>query len=294
MGFKWNLNLSDKNSRTRQIDDLATTTYSYDINGDGVDEDIPFYRRPDGTNVIRNTITEGVLEALASPGPAGNFSIQGIITDNKDGDKLSVTLDYLNSLDESELLSAPRVTTMNRKPAVIADYMTEYFVSAVHTEVTTSEAGFGGTATMGYTQQVQPTPFNFGISLSVTPQISGSDQVRLWLNPQVTTRGLEKKFTQRSIIGGNQLTDEITLPSTNTQAVWTNVIVHDGDTLVLGGLVSDQTTKGKQKLPYIADIPVLGALFRGSSRQVRQSSLLIFVTPDIIDTTGARFFEMRK
>ena len=83
----------------------------------------------------------------------------------------------------------------------------------------------------------------------------------------------------------------IVLPNTSTQAVWTNVIVHDGDTLVLGGLVSDQTTKGKQKVPYLADIPVLGFLFRGKSNQIKQSSLLIFVTPTIIDTTGARFFE---
>jgi len=114
----------------------------------------------------------------------------------------------------------------------------------------------------------------------------------LWLNPQVTTRGTEKKFTQTTVIDDQERISEFTLPSTSTQAVWTNVIVHDGDTLVLGGLVADQTVKGKQKLPYLADIPVLGSLFRGKHRQVRQSSLLIFVTPDIIDTTGARFFEV--
>jgi len=148
---------------------------------------------------------------------------------------------------------------------------------------------------MGYTQQIVPQPFNFGITLSVTPQISGGDQVRLWLNPQVTTRGLEKKFTQKSVIVTDgtpiEITDEITLPNTTTQAVWTNVIVHDGDTLVLGGLVSDQTIKGTHKMPYLADIPVLGFFFRGKSKEVKQSSLLIFVTPTIIDTTGARFFE---
>jgi general secretion pathway protein D len=144
---------------------------------------------------------------------------------------------------------------------------------------------------LGYTQELVPEAFNFGITLSVTPQISGSDQVRLWLNPQVTTRGLEKSFTQRSVINGTEIEDTITLPNTTTQSVWTNVIVHDGDTLVLGGLVSDETIKGHHKMPYIADIPVLGFFFRGKSRQVKQSSLLIFVTPTIIDTTGARFFE---
>ena len=298
IGFKWDITQSDQNNRPRQDPLLAQQTYQYDVNGDGVAEEIPFYTRPDGSQVVRNTVTNAVMSALASPGNAvtaatpGGFSLAGIITNNADGDKIGATFDYLNTLEESELLSAPRVTTMNRKPAVIADLSTEYFVSQVYTSVIASEAGFGGTASLGYTQQVVPTPFNFGITLSVTPQISGGDQVRLWLNPQVTTRGAEKTFTQRSVIEGSEYTSEITLPNTSTQAVWTNVIVHDGDTLVLGGLVTDQTIKDRHKLPYLADIPVLGFFFRGKSKTAKQSSLLIFVTPTIIDTTGAKFFEV--
>jgi len=217
--------------------------------------------------------------------------VAGIITNNADGDKIGATFDYLNTLEESELLSAPRVTTMNRKPAVIADLSTEYFVSQVYTTVQTVTGGYGAGGQLGYSEQKIPTPFNFGITLSVTPQISGGDQVRLWLNPQVTTRGTEKTFTQRSVIEGSEYTSEITLPNTSTQAVWTNVIVHDGDTLVLGGLVTDQTIKDRHKMPYLADIPLLGFFFRGKSKSASQSSLLIFVTPTIIDTTGAKFFE---
>jgi type II secretory pathway component GspD/PulD (secretin) len=206
-----------------------------------------------------------------------------------------VTLDFLDSLQDSELLSAPRVTTLNRKPAVIADFTTEYFVSAVLTEVFVSDGGFGGTPTQTVTNQVIPTPFNFGITLSVTPQIRDDDQVRLWLNPEVRTRVGEKKFEQKTIAGsgdGNEITNELVLPTTNIQSVWTNVIVHDGDTLVLGGLVQDQTTKGEDRLPYLGKIPVLGWFFRGKFKDSRQSSLLIFVTPDIIDGTGARFFDV--
>ena len=88
--------------------------------------------------------------------------------------------------------------------------------------------------------------------------------------------------------------NEINLPTTSWQAVWTNVIVHDGDTLVLGGLVQDQSSKSEQKMPYLADIPVVGFFFKGSKKEVKQSSLLIFVTPDIIDSTGARFFDVTE
>jgi type II secretory pathway component GspD/PulD (secretin) len=299
IGFNWDLSLSDRNNRKRQIDTLDTAVtdiegnpaYLYDINGDGVAETIPFYTRPDGTSVIRNTVTSAVIDAMANPGPAGAFSFTGMILNNKDGDSLSVTFDYLDSLQESELLSAPRVTTMNRKPAVIADLRTEYFVSAVQTDVAVAPGGISGGGVAALATRTIPQPFIFGITLSVTPQISGGDQVRLWLNPQVTNKIGERQFPQESIVNGTVARNFIVLPETSTQAVWTNVIVHDGDTLVLGGLVSDRTTKGKEKLPYLADLPVLGFFFRGRSAEVRQSSLLIFVTPEIIDTTGARFFE---
>jgi type II secretory pathway component GspD/PulD (secretin) len=312
VGFNWDLGVTDLNNRVRSINDgrglpdtgtgggtggggtggTATDTYLFDINGDGVDETIPFYKRPDGSNVIRNTVSDLALSALTGD-PTSTFKLTGTILDNSDGDSLAVTFDFLDSLDESELLSAPRVTTMNRKPAVIADFTTEYFVSSIFNEVfTTGGSNFGGTPTLASVQNVIPTPYNFGISLSVTPQIRDNDQVRLWLNPEVRTRIGEKEFTQRQIIGDSETESTLTLPTTSWQSVWTNVIVHDGDTLVLGGLVQDQTISGEEKMPYLADIPVLGFLFRSKSKEVTQSSLLIFVTPEIIDTTGARFFDV--
>jgi len=317
IGFRWNVpQLSDMNNQARKLPTLtgstSTTTtgtgttgttnsltgytYNYDINGDGVAEPIPFYSRPDGTSIITNTIASAAMAAFASPGAQtgvnpGSFSLTGVLTNNKDGDNATVAFDYLSTLEESELLSAPRVTTMNRKPAVIADLSSEYYVAEVRTELVSTTGNLGSSGNIGYTQSVMPTRFDFGITLSVTPQISGSDQVRLWLNPQVTAKGSDKTFVQRSIVNGTELNDQITLPNMTTQAVWTNVIVHDGDTLVLGGLVADRTVKGKQKMPYLGDIPILGFFFRGKSKSVSQSSLLIFVTPTIIDTTGSRFFE---
>lgn len=292
-GFKWDITLSDLNNRPRIIEDVATGTRDVDIDGDGTTEQVPFYRRPDGTNVIDNTVTEGILRGLTTlPGPGETtLSLTGVIEDNKDGDMLSVIFEYLDSLEESELLSAPRVTTMNQKPAVIADIRSEFFISQVLNNVVTSDAGFGGTPTTVVTQTKIPQAFFFGITLSVTPQIAGGDQVRLWLNPQVTTKVGETTIPQELFIQGQRVTDFIILPETSTQAVWTNVIVNDGSTLVLGGLVSDRTIKSQERFPYLADIPLLGYFFRARGSEVRQSSLLIFVTPEIIDTTGARYFE---
>ncbi|MBZ0124130.1 MAG: type II and III secretion system protein, partial [Roseovarius sp.] len=62
---------------------------------------------------------------------------------------------------------------------------------------------------------------------------------------------------------------------------------------VLGGMISDTTTSEQEKVPYLGDIPLIGFLFRGKSRQVQQTSLLIFVTVDIVDPTGARTIDTR-
>ncbi|HIJ65040.1 MAG TPA: hypothetical protein HPP77_03745, partial [Candidatus Hydrogenedentes bacterium] len=291
IGFNWDLSLTDQNDRPREIESLAGGSYQYDLNGDGTLESIPFYMRPDGSNVITNTITSSVSQLNVSPGPGGTFRTALSILSNKDGDQLSVVFDLLNSLEESELLSAPRVTTMNHKVAFIADFFWEYFTTNIDTEIQTSDPGFGGTPTVSYTEETSYDQFLFGIGFAVMPHIVGDDQVRLWMNPHVSTRGIEKTFTSRSVVGGSEIESKVILPSVRTQEVWTNVIVQDGETLVLGGLVTDQTTSNETGLPYVRDIPIIGKFFQGRNRNVLQSSLLIFVTTDIIDPTGARFFE---
>ena len=118
VGFKWDATLSDLDNRARKIDYVdESETYDYDINGDGVTEEIPFYSRPDGSSAIRNTVTSGTLAGAVSPAvsaaTASTLNIAGKILENKDGDSIGLTFDFLDSLGESELLSAPRVTTMN-------------------------------------------------------------------------------------------------------------------------------------------------------------------------------------
>jgi type II secretory pathway component GspD/PulD (secretin) len=216
----------------------------------------------------------------------------GILTNNEDGDSLSVVFDYLNMIGESELLSAPRVTTMNQKPAVIVDLTTRTFVTNVLSSGTVvGGGGLAGTSDVFTTNIPIQQQFIEGITLSVTPQIS-EDQIRLWLNPQVTEIIGEDRFTSTQQLGTAQPTTQtFSSPIMSTQSVWTNVIVKDGDTLVLGGLVKDKTIKSEERLPYLHQIPVLGFFFKGKSRVVDQASLLIFVTADIIDITGSKYFE---
>jgi general secretion pathway protein D len=290
-GFNWEGTFSDPSNPP---DATVVPDRNFDIDGDGDVDTIPGNLNNDGS--VRSPF-DFIATALTgsgafSPGP-GSVGLGVSIIDNANGDNLSVTFDAMDSVGEVELLSAPRVTTMNQKPAVIADFTEEYFQIGATIDEFIVTQGTQTTATEPVlSRSVRPIiqSFLFGFSLSVTPYISG-DQIRLWLNPQVINRAGTKQF--QAIFGSadNSQNVAIELPTVNTQSVWTNVIVSDGDTLVLGGLVRDDTTKSVSKFPYLGDIPLIGFFFRGKSRSVNQSSLMIFVTPTIIDPSGARSFE---
>ena len=84
------------------------------------------------------------------------------------------------------------------------------------------------------------------------------------------------------------LTQITPLPIFRLRQVVTSAIVWDGQTVVLGGLLLDETTKTKDKVPFLGDMPFLGRLFRSESTQSKKTSLVIFVTPTIIDPAGNR------
>jgi len=297
MGVSWGGQLSDLDQRPRLLTDaegnIIQDTHSVVIDADGNEVSVPWYTNADGTSVLNNSFSRGVIDladALVS-GMGRNFAITALLRKNEDGDFISATIEFLSQLEHSELLSAPKVIALNRKPAMFADVQTEYFDFFRQTQIVGSGFFFGGATSPGIVENVMPTAWIFGITLSVTAQIGKGEQIRLWVNPQVIDKVGEKKFTSRSFTQGVEVESTQTVPTTDVKAVWSNVIVHDGDTLVLGGMVTDEELERIEKLPWLADLPLVGRLFKGTGKTSQQRSLLIFVTPTIIDTTGAKFFE---
>jgi len=297
LGFSYGGALSDLDRRPRLHTDaegnLITDTHPVVIDADGNEIDVPYYINPDGTSALNNSFTRGVVDladALVS-GMGRNFAVTALLKKNEDGDFIQATIEFLSELEHSELLSAPKVVALNRKPAMFADVKSEPFDAYRYTQIVSSGFYYGGATSPGVVETVTPTFWIFGITLSVTAQIGKGDQIRLWLNPQVIDRVGEKTFTTTTTVQDVTYESSQTLPVTDVKAVWSNVIVHDGDTLVLGGMVEDQELEVTEKLPWISDWPVIGRLFRGEGKSSSQRSLLIFVTPTIIDTTGAKFFE---
>ena len=165
---------------------------------------------------------------------------------------LNLELQALQAEGKAEILSNPRVMTMDRCTAAM--------MQGVEIPVTTP-AALGSPPTTTYTPAV--------LELDVTPQITPSGSVIMNL--------LVKKDSQNTTtnpVSGN--------PGIDTRQVKTSVLVEDGETVVLGGVYENQNTLGKNKIPFFADIPGIGFLFTNSSINKINSELLIFITPKII------------
>jgi general secretion pathway protein D len=98
---------------------------------------------------------------------------------------------------------------------------------------------------------------------------------------------------QAQSVGGNSgsgvpLVGQLPLPEFRLRQLTTSVVVWDGQTVVLGGLIAESVQKSKDKVPVLGDLPVFGRLFRSESSQTQKRNLVIFVTPTIIDPAGNR------
>jgi type II secretory pathway component GspD/PulD (secretin) len=157
-----------------------------------------------------------------------------------------------------------------------------------------------GAAVAGVGSVIQPIaePYELGPVLDVVPYVSADGYtIQLTLIPTIkefvgydTESGQLWKAQAQSVGGavGNPLVQEQPLPIFRLRQVVTSAVVWDGQTVVLGGLISDNVSKTKDKVPVLGDLPLFGRLFRSEAYQTSKKNLLIFVTPTIIDPAGNR------
>lgn len=161
---------------------------------------------------------------------------------------VDLELSALQTEGRGEVLSNPRVITSNQKSASIEQGV----------EIPYQEASSSGATSTSFKKAV--------LSLDVTPQITPDDRVVMDLSVSKDSVG--------GIYSG--------VPSINTRSITTQVLVNNGDTVVLGGVYEQSTSQGTTKVPLLGDIPILGALFRTNSTKESKAELLIFVTPKIL------------
>ena len=199
--------------------------------------------------------------------------LAGIFSLNIDAGNFAGALSLLETQGDVEVLSSPRIATVNNQKAVIKVGNDEYFVTDVTSTTTATVTGTSDTP------EIELTPFFSGIALDVTPQIGDDEDITLHVHPSVTEVEEKQKRIQLN-------DDEYSLPVAASTVRETDSIVRarSGQIVVIGGLMQNKSNDVVHKVPVLGDIPVLGALFRQTRRETVQSELVILIQPRIIGT----------
>jgi type II secretory pathway component GspD/PulD (secretin) len=182
-------------------------------------------------------------------------------------DGLSVVMSFLNSSSEAQIMSTPRIVTLDNEAANIS--VTKgipIFSVAAGTQNT------AGGSSVSYS--------NVGTILHVTPRISANNNIWLRVVPEVSSQIGERS---QAVDGGI-----LTAPVFQYRTMETHVLIPNSNTLVLGGLVEDSPKADYTKVPLLGDIPGLGKLFSSEAKEVNKVNLLIFITPTIVKDTDFR------
>ncbi len=199
---------------------------------------------PTGSNAINRYNVN-----LPVSNPAGSFAL-GILGNNF---LVDLELSAAQAETQANIIATPRVITANQKEAIIEQGQ----------EIPYQQSASSGATTIQFKKAV--------LSLKVTPQITPDNRIILDLDVRDDAVG-----TIVVASGG------VNVPTINTREISTQVLVNDGQTVVLGGILSTTDREDDTKVPYLGDIPVLGHLFKSTTHQNNKDELMIFITPKIM------------
>ena len=198
----------------------------------------------------------------------------GITTGNIDFSTASYTvlLDFLKTQADTKYLARPKILTLNNETAEIK-IATDEMIGTV-TITTTAE----GTATTSAEAERVET----GVTLRVTPQVNlDAGEITMFLVPTV-------RDTSTSTLNTSFKDPEV-------RSTKSTVRVKDGETVIIGGLIRNDSSQTITKLPILGDIPIFGALFRHKNRDKdRERELLVFITPHIVKDTDIKLTQAKK
>ena len=172
-----------------------------------------------------------------------------------------------------QVLSSPRVSTVNNQKAVIKVGTDEFFVTDISN---TTVTGGGGTTT---SPDITLTPFFSGVALDVTPQIDSEGTVVLHIHPTVSEVEDETKVID---LTGETL--ELPLAVSNVREADSIVSARSGELIVIGGLMNETTKEDIAATPFLGGIPFFGSLFRQTRQDSVKSELVILLRPQVVES----------
>jgi type II secretory pathway component GspD/PulD (secretin) len=181
----------------------------------------------------------------------GQIAVKGIAGLPQD---FSVRLDALQAAGKARIRAHPRVATVSGQTATIFIGQQRYVSTPIERE---------GRST---------NYIDAGVRLVITPYTGGTGDILVELAPEVSTMSAVDPVTH--------------LPDKTTRTAETNVLVPDGQTIIIGGLMLNELHASQRKIPVLGDLPLIGKLFSAKDKDEKQTELVLFVTPRILSQTG--------
>jgi len=207
--------------------------------------------KPRGEATTDDKLTSGFTTA------AGGFFKYGTLN----AEEIAAVLEMLMTREHANILSKPTITTLNNEEAKIN--VTSKIPYRTGTTTTTTQT----TTTTAITWEEKEV----GVTLSVTPYICETGDIIMKIEP---TASLLQGYTSED--------PETRYPLIMTRSATTQVMVKDGETLVIGGLITQELRDTKTGIPVLSDIPILGLPFQKKSKELKNTELFIFITPHIV------------
>jgi len=257
----------------RLVEVTANPRQSYGINWAGTV----------GSSTNAQTVTYGVPSTSTTTTGSGTIPTTGFALGNKNNNnffgslghlalgqfailsvpQLSATLRLLNEDADAEFLANPRVVTADNQQAKI-EITRNQPVPQLNFNEQTATAVFGG-----FQDKI------FGNKLLVRPAVNKDNFITLSVKPEISNKVGDQAF----VFAGATVTS----PIIDTRTLDSNVLIKSSDTLAIGGLLQDEVTKARNKVPVLGDIPLISYLFQERLNARTKRNLLVFVTPTIID-----------
>lgn len=232
-------------------------------------------KHQDGVNWA-SVVREGGRAFLTASNPLPS-AVSGVLTLSATSGDFSAFVSLMEGQGKTNILSSPRISTLNNQKAVIKVGEDEYFITDVSsTNNAINNGGFGANNTVS--QDVTWTPFFSGIALDVTPQIADNKDITLHIHPSITR--VEKDEKEFQVNG-----EKGSIPLAKSTVRESDSIVHaqSGQIIVIGGLMQENREENKAGVSLLSQIPYLGTAFRENVGNGRKSELVILLKPTVIN-----------
>ncbi len=227
-------------------------------------------------NIFKNGVSD-LEDTTINLQKNANFSDEIITSNNFGGmfllgigaNDFTALIELLSTQGDVQVLSSPRVSTVNNQKAVIKVGTDEFFVTGIETDTDTTGD------TVNRNVDVEITPFFSGVALDVIPQIDEYGGVTLHIHPTVS------EVTEKNKSIAISSTDNLTIPLALSSIRESDAIIRakSGQIVVIGGLMKEQLTDNQAKTPFLGDLPGVGNLFRHKQQSSRKSELVILLKP---------------